>query len=106
MGIVIVLVGQLIQYPLSDELIAINQCGDTSNLNDTSVLNCFQPSHNNSVPPTIKKATDLYNSSHTIFFCLALMLANFFILVICFRPRYRRMESEKRSSFEKSTRVK
>ena len=106
MGIIIVLVGQAIQFPLASNLIAINQCGGSSKLNDTSLPRCFQSSQNNSVPSILTKATDLYDSSHTIWMCLAITVVNYFILVGCFWPKYRRIESEKRSSFEKSVMVK
>ena len=102
MGILIVLIGEQIQYSLSDELLAINKCGSSEVLNDSSIPKCFRPSHNDSVPSTIVQATELTNSTNTVTFCLALTIVNLFILVVCLRPKYKRMESEKRASFEKS----
>lgn len=101
-GIVIVLIGEQIQFPLSDELIAINKCSGTQVVNDTSIPACFLPSRNDSIPSVITDSTELSNSSNTIILCLFITVVNFFILVVCLRPKYRRVEAEKRNSFEKS----
>lgn len=105
---VIVLVGQQIQYPLSNDLLKINQCqGTVVDLsNDTSVPSCFQPSNNASIPSSIKEATELYNLTYTVIMCLGLTVLNFLILVICFWPKYLRVDSERKSSLEKSIAVK
>ena len=108
MGIVIVLVGEQMQFPLSDDLIAINQCqGSVKQLaNDTSIPSCFLPPNNSSIPTPIKESTQLYNSTYTILFCMILTVVNYLLLVWCFWPKYRRVESENRASLEKSVVVK
>ena len=101
-GIVIVLVGEMIQVPLSDELIKINQCLGPSVTNDSSIPSCFRPSHNSSIPSVIRQSTELTDSSNTIIFCLVLTVLNFMFFVLCFCPKYKRMDSENKASFEKS----
>ena len=107
MGIVIVLVGQQIQSPLSDDLIATNKCqGSILHANDTTVPSCFLPSSNASIPSHIKESTELYSSTHTVLLCLLLTVVNFLILVFCFWPKYKRVDSERKSNLEKSIIVK
>lgn len=107
MGMVIVLIGQQINSPLSADLIAINKCGGSEIGNDTSSIPlCFRPSQNSSIPSVFVKPTELYNATNTILFCLVLMVINFIVFVACLHPKYKRVESEKISSFEKSIMVK
>lgn len=101
-GIVIVLIGEVIQTSLPAELVDINQCLGASVTNDSSIPSCFRPSHNSSVPSIIHQSTQLKDSSNTIILCLILTVVNFVFLVLCFWPKYKRMDSEKRDSFEKS----
>ena len=104
MGIIIVLVGQLLQSPLSPEFVAINKCAGPSIVNDTSVPKCFRISDNSSIPSSLDGATPLSDPTHTITFFMGIVALNFFIMVLCLWPKYKRIESEKRTSFEKSSR--
>ena len=102
MGMVIVLIGEQVNAPLADKFVEINKCGGAQVLvNDTSMPKCFQP-QNSSVPSEIVESTDLSDSTNTIIFCLVLTAVNFLLLVICLQPKYRRMELEKQTNFEKS----
>lgn len=98
----IVLVGEQITFPLSDELLDINKCSGTQVGNDTSVPKCFRPSHNKSIPSVITDSTELSNSSNIIIVCLILTFVNFVFLVVCLQPKYKRVEAERQNSFEKS----
>ena len=104
----IVLIGQLIQSPLSEDLIAKNKCQGSllAHANDSSVPSCFRPSTNNSIPSPIKQSTELYDSTNTILFCVVLTAVNFLIFVFCFWPKYKRVDTERRSNLEKSVVVK
>ena len=102
MGIIIVIIGEKLAQPLSPDQFE-NKCSSSLPTNDTSVPTCFHSSQNSSI---LTDETALSDQNHTIMFCIGITIVNFIILVACFRPKYRRVESEKRCTFEKSVVVK
>ncbi len=102
-GIVVITVSQSFSYSLPDNLLAINQCTSKSPaLNDTSMPKCFYLPNNQSVPIVFKDSVPLNDPAPTILFCLSLTVFTFLILVFLFWPKYRRLESERLNSLEKS----
>lgn len=104
-GIVIVLVCQEFKYPFPEELLDINKCGPPK-LNESSMPFCLRPSSNQSIPVPFEDSTPLYDPRPSILFCLGIIFINFIFLTLCLWPKYKRLESEKRKSFEKSVCIK
>jgi len=103
-GIVVISVSQSFQSPLPAHLLQQNQCGSKSPaLNDTSMPKCFNLPSNQSIPIPYKGSTPLYDPTPTVLLCMAITVANFLLLVLLLWPKYKRLNSEKIKTFEKST---
>ena len=102
-GIVVISVSQSFQHPLPTNLLHSNQCGSRNpSLNDTSMPKCFYLPSNQSFPISYKDSTPLYDPTPTVLLCVAITIANFLVLVLLLWPKYKRFNSEKRKTFEKS----
>ena len=109
MGIVFVFMSQILSTDLSPELMQINQCG-SSVVNDhygneSTMPSCFEESHNSSIASVIVESVQPRDQQHAVWFFAILMCAVYLFFVVVFRPKYKRVESEKRASFEQSVYV-
>ena len=104
-GIVMVLICQAFQFPLSDDLVAINKCvGVSSSINESSVTQCSGKSPSNFMP--YKNSTPLYDPRPIILLFLGILFVNSFFVTLCLWPKYKRLNSEKINTFEKSVCVR
>ena len=104
MGIILVSVSEILATPLSSELKSIAQCSSTPDHDSHyDVPQCFQNStiHSNSTGGD-DEATD---QRHTVWLFAILVSIVFVFFVFVFRPKYQRVDSERRASFEQSTYV-
>ena len=108
-GIILVLLSQVLSTPLPYELQQVNQCGSTistgSHGNVSTLPLCFQESHNNSIPSKTTESVSLVDQQHGVWFFSVMISVVFVFFVVVFRPKYKRVESEKRASFEQSVYV-
>ena len=104
MGIILVSVSEILATPLSSELKSIAQCSSTpDHASQYDVPQCFQNStiHSNSTGGD-DEAND---QRHTVWLFAILVSIVFVFFVFVFRPKYQRVDSERRASFEQSTYV-
>lgn len=99
MGIVIVLCGQVLQVPLSPPLILTSVCGSGAVLShDSSTTSvCANPQLNASIPAVLTPDAKGYDLTRTLYLCITLITVSYLVLVLCFWPRYKRVELEKRT---------
>ena len=103
---------EVLATTLPAELRQINKCGSIpashhpGRNNHTSTLPyCFQESHNISIPSKLVETTELSDQKHGVWFFAILMSVVYVFFVVVFRPKYKRVDSERRSSFEQSVYV-
>lgn len=93
-GTVLVLIGQALETDLPKELWPQSQCS----VDDVSESPCFNSIYNisiqNSTALDPKVPQDL---TYTGLFYMGLMSLNFLIFVVAFRPRYRRLQADRRA---------
>jgi len=102
MGIAIVLLSQVLQVDLTPDLMAANKCASTSNALNSSQPSCFHSNNTGNPQYQIGASIQPKDLSYVVLFSVALMSAVYLFFVLVFPPRYRRVEAEKRVSFEKS----
>ena len=98
MGIVLVLLGQGLQFNLSPDLLSESACAvDSTN---SSQLPCLLENN-----PELRNLTDLDRSSeipkdftHALLLYDGLAVAVLFLLVVAFRPKFKRLEMERRAT--------
>ena len=110
MGILLVFISSsVLATPLPQYLLQVNQCGSTAvshHSGNTSTLpSCFQVSRNSSVPSKLTESDELIEQQHGVWFFAILISVIFVFFVFVFHPKYKRVESEKRASFEQSVYV-
>ena len=102
-------VSEVLATPLSTELMSINQCGSSTvshhSSNISTLPSCFQQSHNNSVPSKLIDSEQVFDQKYSVWLFTILIAVVFVFFVFVFQPKYRRVDSERRASFEQSTYV-
>ena len=96
MGIVLLLLGPVLQTDLSPDLMQFSKCNITSNASPTT-NSCSR----NTTAHTGSN-TQTKDLGHALIFYVAFITVMFVLFVVTFPPRYRRVEAEKRAEFEKS----
>ena len=100
MGIVLLLLGQVLQTDLSPHLMQFSKCNITSNASPTTNSSIYTSFRNTTTHTGSNTQTKDFG--HALILYIALTTVMFVLFVVTFPPRYRRVEAEKRSEFEKS----
>ena len=93
MGIILVLIGQALQQdlqPVSKR--AQSQCQVQLSANSSSLLSCHQSNGTNS-----NTSNDIKDLTHPLLIYCALGVSMLILLVVAFRPKYKRIEAEERA---------
>ena len=100
---------EILATPLSSDLLNVNKCGSTPvshyNSNTSTLPYCFQKSHNDSIPSKIVDSDELTDQKHTVWLFTILIALVYVLFVFVFQPKYKRVDSERRASFEQSVYV-
>ena len=109
MGVILVSASEFLATDLPSELKDVARCSISPadshySSNTSTVPHCFQNStgHSKSTDNDDDEATE---QKHTVWLFTILASVAFVFFVFVFRPKYRRVDSERRASFEQSTYV-
>lgn len=98
-GIVMVVIGQVLQVDVSADLLPDSRCGTDSGSTNSSGPNCFRNSNTSVIVDDDAHPQDLTNA---MYFYLALIVLLFAFFVMVFKPQYRRVEAERKADLEAS----